>query len=85
MTGLEIVVPEQLVGPRVVVDGEFHESFRRGRLHVSNLEPGAHTVAVGAEGCEGKVLVIVLHQDETRRVEVFLRHKKVRIAPGGEQ
>ena len=85
MTGLKIVVPEELVGPRVLLDGVSHERFRRGRLEVSDLEPGPHTLAVGADGCEGKVLVIVLHQDETRTIEIFLAPKRDRIAPGGRQ
>ena len=84
MTRLEIVVPEDVVGPRVLVNGAVHDRFLRGRLTVSDLAPGPHTVAVGADGCRGRVLVIVLHPDETRRLEVSLRPRRNELAPGAK-
>jgi len=82
MTRLEIVLPEELVGPRVLVNGAVHDRFRCGRLTVDDLPAGPHTLAVGADGYEGQILVIVLHEGESRRVEVFLR-PRTRIAAAG--
>jgi hypothetical protein len=82
MTRQEIILSEELVGPRVLVDGHVHDRFRRGRLQLADLPAGPHTLAVGADGCEGKVLVIVLHEGESRRVEVFLK-PRARIVPAG--
>ena len=81
MTRLQIRVPEHVSGAHALVNGEVHERFDRGLVEIPGLEPGAHTVAVGGDDCEGKVLVVVLHQGETRRVEVFLRQRGRRIGP----
>jgi len=82
MTRLEIVLPQHLVGPRVLVNGAVHDRFLRGRLSIDDLSPGPHTIAVGADGCEGQIHVVVLHRNETRRLEIALRPRE-RIATGG--
>lgn len=84
MTRLEIVVPEDVVGPRVLVNGAVHDRFLRGRITLDDLAPGPHTIAVGGDGCAGKVLVVVLHPDETRRLEVPLRPRRREVAPGAK-
>lgn len=71
-----VVSDADLEAPRLYCDGQLHEAFDEGVISLRGLDPGPHTLIIGAEGRRHFVHRIVLKPREHREIHADLPRRE---------